>query len=116
MSGKIAVLVEFQIPEGKREEMEKVCQRAVEIARTKDRGTLSFNQYVNADDSVMISLETYRDSRALLKHLAAAAENIGRVSELATVIQVKIFGDASDEVKGIFKDLNPTYYRHHSGL
>lgn len=116
MSGKIAVLVEFQIPGNKLEDMDQICRKAVEIARTKDRGTLTFNQYINADDSVMVSLETYRDSQALIKHLNAASANISRVSELAAVIQVKVFGDVSDEIKGLFKDLNPTYYRYHSGL
>jgi hypothetical protein len=42
----------------------------MEIVRTKDTGTLQYEIYFNDDQSECIVLERYRDSEALIEHLA----------------------------------------------
>jgi quinol monooxygenase YgiN len=62
--------------EGAVEEFKRLSAQAMEIARTKDSGTLQYEIYLNDDQSEGIVLERYRDSAALIEHAA----NLGDLS------------------------------------
>jgi len=62
--------------EGKVEEFKGLSAQAMEIARTKDSGTLQYDIYFNEDESEGIVFESYRDSAALIEHGA----NLGDLS------------------------------------
>ena len=63
----------FKFHEGKLEEFKRLSTRAMEIARTRDTGTLQYEIYFNDDQSECIVLERYRDSEALIEHRAQSA-------------------------------------------
>ncbi len=54
--------------EGKVEKFKRLSAQAVEIARTKDSGTLQYDIYLNDDQSEGIVIERYRNSDALIEH------------------------------------------------
>jgi quinol monooxygenase YgiN len=54
--------------EGKVDEFKRLSAQAMEIARTKDSGTLQYEISLNDDESEGIVLERYRDSEALIEH------------------------------------------------
>ena len=60
---------------GKVEEWKRLTEQAMEIVRTKDRGTLQYEIFFNADESEAIVFERYRDADAALEHFA----NIGHL-------------------------------------
>jgi quinol monooxygenase YgiN len=62
--------------EGRVEEFKRLSAQAMEIARTKDTGTLQYDIYFNEDESEGIVFESYRDSEALIEHGA----NLGDLS------------------------------------
>ena len=69
----------------------------MEIARTKDTGTLQYDIYFNDDQSECIVLERYRDSEALIEHAA----NLGDLWEgiLATgSVSGELLGEPSAEL------------------
>jgi quinol monooxygenase YgiN len=61
-------LARVKIHEGKLEEYKRPNAECMEIARTKDTGTLQYEVYLNDDQSEAIVLERYRDSEALIEH------------------------------------------------
>jgi quinol monooxygenase YgiN len=77
--------------EGKVEEFKRLSTQAMEIARTKDTGTLQYDIYLSDDQSEGIVLERYADSEALIEHGA----NLG---DLAAAIFAT--GSFSGEVLG----------------
>ena len=88
--------VEFH--EGKVEEFKRLSAQLMEIARTKDTGTLQYDIYLNDDESEGIVLERYRDSQALIEH----AEHFGDLSE--AIIRTgsfagELIGEPSAELK-----------------
>jgi len=58
----------FKFHEGNLEEFKRLSAQAIEIARTKDTGTLQYEIYFNDDQSEAIVLERYRDSAAIIEH------------------------------------------------
>ena len=61
-------IAQFKFHEGKLEEFKRLSARAMDIARTKDTGTLQYEIYFNDDQSECIVLGRYRDSEALIEH------------------------------------------------
>lgn len=60
---------------GKLDEWKRLTEQAMEIVRTKDRGTLQYEIFFNADESEAIVFERYRDADAALEHFS----NIGHL-------------------------------------
>jgi len=67
-------IARFKFHDGKLEEFKRLSARAMEIARTRDTGTLQYEIYLNDDQSECIVLERYRDSEALIEHGAHLGE------------------------------------------
>jgi quinol monooxygenase YgiN len=88
---------------GKVEEFKRLSAQAMEIARTKDTGTLQYAIYFNDDQSQCIVLEWYRDSKALIEHAA----HLGDLTEaiLATgSVSGELLGEPSAELRAKMAD------------
>ena len=70
-------IARFKFHEGKAEEFKRLSAQSMEIVRTKDTGTLQYDIYFNDDQSECIVLERYRDSEALIEHVANLGDLIG---------------------------------------
>jgi quinol monooxygenase YgiN len=83
---------------GKLEEWKRLTEQAMEIVRTKDRGTLQYEIFLNADESEAIVFERYRDSEAALEHFA----NIGHLMEplmQTATITGELLGTPSEQIR-----------------
>jgi quinol monooxygenase YgiN len=91
-------IARYKFHEGKLEEFKRLSAQAMEIVRTKDTGTLRYEIYFNNDQSECIVLERYRDSEALIEHLA----NLGGLGAaiLATgSVSGELLGEPSAELR-----------------
>ena len=96
-------IARFKFHQGKVEEFKRLSAQCMEIVRAKDTGTLQYEIYFNDDQSECIVLERYRDSEALIEHLA----NLGDVGEaiLATgSVSGEILGEPSAELRADLAD------------
>ena len=96
-------IARFKFHEGKVEEFKRLSAQAMEIARTKDSGTLQYAVYFNDDQSECIVLERYRDSEALTEH----ATHLGDLSEaiLATgFVSGELLGEPSADLRAKMAD------------
>ena len=96
-------IARFKFQEGKLEEFKRLSAQAMEVARTKDTGTLQYAVYFNDDQSQCIVLERYRDSEALMEHAA----HLGDLSEaiLATgSVSGELLGEPSAELRAKMAD------------
>ena len=96
-------IARFKFHEGKVEEFKRLSAQAMEIARTKDSGTLQYAVYFNDDQSEGIVLERYRDSEALTEHAA----HLGDLSEaiLATgFVSGELLGEPSADLRAKMAD------------
>ncbi len=93
-------IARFKFHEGKLEEFKRLSARAMEIAQTKDTGTLRYEIYFNDDQSECIVLERYMDSEALIEHSA----HLGELAEaiLATgLVTSACLGEPSAELRAL---------------
>ena len=55
---------------GKVEEWKRLTKQAMEVVRTKDRGTLQYEIFFNEHESEAIVFERYRDADAAIEHFS----------------------------------------------
>ena len=58
----------LKIHDGQLEAFKRVASQFMQVARTKDTGTLQYELFFNADQTECIVLERYRDVHSLLDH------------------------------------------------
>jgi quinol monooxygenase YgiN len=98
MVSELHGIARFEFHEGKLEEFKRLSAQCMEIVRTKDTGTLTYDIYFNDDESECIVHEAYTDSEALMEHAA----HLGDLSEaiLATgSVHGELLGEPSAELR-----------------
>jgi quinol monooxygenase YgiN len=96
-------IARFKFHKGKLEKFKRLSAQCMEIVRAKDTGTLQYEIYFSDDQSECLVLERYRDSEALIEHLA----NLGEIGEaiLATgSVSGELLGEPSAELRAKLAD------------
>ena len=75
-------------------DFKEVAARAMEIAK-REPGVLQYDWYFDDTETVCLVRETYRDSEALLAHIANMGEALTTLSELGGGCELEMFGDPS---------------------
>jgi quinol monooxygenase YgiN len=96
--GEILGIARINVPPGKLEEYKRLAARCLESVRTKDSGTLQYDLYFSESRSEFIVLERYRDSEAVLEHVANLGDTMGEISSIAA-ISGEILGSPSPELR-----------------
>ena len=83
---------------GQLEEWKRLTELAMEVVRTKDRGTLQYEIFFNQDQTEAIVFERYRDADAAIQHFS----NISHLMEplLATAsVTGEVLGTPNAKMK-----------------
>jgi quinol monooxygenase YgiN len=67
------------------EEWKRLTEQAMEIVRTKDRGTLQYEIFFNEDETEAIVFERYRDADAAIEHFANISHLMAPIMATASV-------------------------------
>ena len=70
---------------GKVEEWKRLTAEAMEIVRTRDRGTLQYEIFFSEDESEAMVFERYRDADAAIEHFANISHLMEPLMATATV-------------------------------
>jgi quinol monooxygenase YgiN len=98
-SSELVGIARFTFHEGKVEDFKRLSVQCMEIVRTKDTGTLQYDIFLTPDESAAIVIERYRDSEALVKHLANIGEDLmGDISATGSVYG-ETLGEPSAELR-----------------
>lgn len=116
MMTQICLVVEFTIADGKVETFKKLFREALDITKQKDKGTLSYHTYFNADGTKCYSIEWYEDSDAVLRHLDSVAGISAPLFEVCRTTRFEIFGSPSSKLLSAFESSAPSLYRPWEGF
>ncbi len=95
---EIEGIARLKIHPGKLEEFKALQMQCLDIARSKDTGTLQYDVFFNDDGSESIVHERYRDSDALLEHLANVAEKAKEIFKICSA-EGEVLGTASAKLR-----------------
>jgi quinol monooxygenase YgiN len=92
-------IARFRFLDGKRDEYLRLSEQAMEVVRTKDRGTLAYDLYLNGDQSECMVIERYRDSQAAIEHAANLGPLFGAVLSTVSIVHGEVLGEPSPELR-----------------
>jgi quinol monooxygenase YgiN len=82
---EIRGIARLKIHPGKLEEFKRLQAKCLESVRTKDTGTLQYDLFLSDDSSEGIAYESYRDSDALLEHLANLGDTMTALLQTCSI-------------------------------
>ena len=82
---ELQVTVRLTIHDGKLSEFKEVAAQLMQSVRENDSGTLQYDWFFNADQTECVVRERYRDSEAVLEHVA----NLGAAKCLGLTLRLK---------------------------
>ena len=88
----------IKIKEGQVEEYKRLARQCMEIARTRDKGTLQYEIYFNDDESEVMFFERYKDSDSLIQHAQNLGSLFNEILATVTVVHGELLGEPSAEL------------------
>jgi quinol monooxygenase YgiN len=93
----IQVTARLAIHEGKLEEFKELAAQCMQLVRERDSGTLQYDWFFNDDHTECVLRETYKDSGALLEHIANLGPALGAISSVCDSAY-EVYGSPSAEL------------------
>jgi hypothetical protein len=102
--------LEVNIHPGKLEAFQALVREQIESAKNEE-GTLQYEWYFNADNTVSHTYERYRDSEAIVAHASIFGSKFAeRVLQVCDPVKLEVYGSPNDEAKGLLNAYNPSNY------
>jgi quinol monooxygenase YgiN len=98
LTSQIEGIARQRIHPGKLEEFKALQMQCMAITRSMDTGTLQYDVFFNEDGSECIVHERYRDSDALLEHLANLGETGTAILKICTA-EGEVLGTPSAKLR-----------------
>lgn len=111
---ELIVIARCKIHEGKLESFRDAATGCLRSVQEQDKGTLQYDWYFNDDQTEGVVLEKYRDSDAVLEHIANMGDIFGALLETCD-LSLEIFGDPSSELREAASGLSSRVYSQFQG-
>ena len=96
------------------DEFKQLAARALAAARDEP-GTLQYDWYFSADETVCVVREAYVGSEAVLAHIGNVGPLLGRLVELGGGMQLDVFGAPSAALSDALAAFKPPVYAFAQG-
>lgn len=117
MTDNVYWILEVAINDGARVSFEALMADMVDATHSSEPGALNYEWFISADGRHCTIYERYRDSAAVMLHLANFSEHFaGRFMAAVTPDRFTIFGPASDEVRAATNSLGAQYFTQIGGF
>ena len=110
MPDAITWVLEADLPEGKRPELEALMAEMTEATRANEPGCALYDWFVSADGTACHILERYADDAALMTHIGTFNRLYAR--RLFSVIRPRrltVYGSPSEEARAALAPLRPEF-------
>lgn len=114
-SDHIEIYTKFTIEPGKAQTFKSLAAELLDVVKTKDRGTIRYDWFYDADGRQCLALDTYRDVEAMFAHMKNANVAHGKLLEIATVV-TEFVGELPAEAQAAVKKYEPEIWTFHRGL
>ena len=110
--------VEFTINEGKREDFKKLIQEMARTVQETEPDTITYQFYLNKDNTKCIVHETYSNSDAALTHKNGVASKtiLPKIFEIAKINRFDAYGIPSEELQNVLTSIGSEMYNLFTGF
>ena len=115
-NNNIEISAIMKIPKGKLEKFKELAVETIRQSKERDTGTLKYDIYINSDETECEVRQNYRNSEAVLEHMANLSETLEKAYIDFPIDHVNIYGDPSPELLEAVKGINIGVYSFSQGL
>jgi quinol monooxygenase YgiN len=112
---EIRGIARLKIHDSKFEEFKRLAAKCMESVRSKDSGTLQYDWFFRDDSSECIVFERYRDSDALLEHVANLGDTMNAFFQICS-ISGEILGTPSAALRKALEGVDVRVYSPYQSL
>lgn len=107
---ELQVTARLKVHDGKLAEFKAAAERCVTSVRENDSGTLQYDWFFNADETECVVRERYRDSDAVLEHIANMGDAFGALLGVCDIL-LEVYGDPSPELVAASEGLSVEVFK-----
>jgi quinol monooxygenase YgiN len=109
---------EFAIEEGKREDFKKLIQEMTRAVQETEPDTITYQFYLNKDNTKCIVHETYTNSDAAFTHKNGIASKtiLPKIFEVAKINRFDAYGIPSEELQKVLTSFGSEIYNLFTGF
>ena len=112
---ELQVTAHCTIHDGKLDAFTLAAQECLKSVREKDGGTLQYDWFFNEEHTECVVRERYRDSEAVMQHIANLGDTMGALLETCD-LSIEVFGDPTPELVEGTKALPTQVYSFFQGV
>ena len=117
-NNKIHFKAEFEIKEGKIEEYKRLVKEMSMMVKANEPETLTYQFYLNQDNTKCIVHEKYSNSEAVFAHANGVASQtiLPKIFDVARISKFDVYGDPSEEVQKVLANFSAQIYNLFAGF
>ena len=117
MAGNIGWILRCDIKDGALDAFKTLMEEMVEATKADEPETLNYEWFINADETKCQIYQRYKDSTAIMTHLASFQRKFAeRFLAAVTPTGLTVYGDPDDVVRGALSAFNPIYVSQIGGF
>ena len=95
---RIQSIARFKIHPGKIDEFKRLSGNCMELARSKDPGTIRYDVFLNDDETEAVVYEEYESSEAAVKHFENMGDNADAIFKIVDM-EGETWGEPNGELR-----------------
>ena len=115
-NNNIEISAIMKIPKGKLEEFKELAVETIRLSKERDTGTFKYDVYISSDKTECEVRQEYKNSEAVLEHMANLRETLKKAYIDFPIDHVNIYGDPSPELLEAVKGIDIGVYSFSQGL
>ncbi|HTI94863.1 MAG TPA: hypothetical protein VL727_29945 [Puia sp.] len=116
MTKQVQYTSEFTIIDGKIEEFKRIMHSIIQSVEKNERDINAYQVYLNAEENKAFIVEWFKNSEAILIHLANVGPLFPQLLAVAPVIRLEVFGNLTKEAEDALRSIGAKIFKYHEGF
>jgi quinol monooxygenase YgiN len=116
MTNQVQYTSAFTIVEGKIEEFKRIMHSIVDAVEKNEHDMNAYQVYLNAEENKAFIVEWFKNSEAILIHLANVGPMFPELLAIAPIVRLEVFGNLTNEAEGALKSIGAQIFKYHEGF
>ncbi|MEJ7767149.1 MAG: antibiotic biosynthesis monooxygenase [Chitinophagaceae bacterium] len=116
MTKQIQYTAELTIADGKIDEFKRIMHSFVETVHQNEPNMNAYQVYLNAEENKAFVVEWFKNSEAVLAHLADVGPMLPELLAIAPITRLEVFGNLTKEAEDALKSIGAKIFKYHEGF
>lgn len=116
MTKQVQYTTEFSIIEGKVEEFKRIMHSIIGAVEKNEPDVSGYQLYLNAGENRAFIAEWFKNSEAILVHLANVGPKFPELLAVAPVVRLEVFGNLTKEAEEALKSIGAQIFNYQEGF